>query len=337
MAKIKNWFKPNNRFGITILLERGVFMGSWNETCGLSNLAIEPREEVVFLLITQSPYEDVIGKSGCYHTDFFFPRTIPLYGMYDDYGRVAFHEGQDKIIDLIKRGFELDLIPVDAENKFDTAVSMEDWSMDNLQEWLHDGKVRINKGAIDWAVDPSTTGPSPVYKLIIRRDVWEAFCSTSYTTWDGTNTLDLFKNSADRLIEFLASETFTVDMNKSRRNPVHFTNLSLAPDKNSFMSIYNNVISSIPFTISARWSIEQIVEQFSSSTLTESEAKDMFYRLAEMAHVEKIMMLTRRAWMPTVGMGSQGTYYKLSLEIFNKLTKVAEPLRKKAEDEGMDW
>jgi hypothetical protein len=42
-----------------------------------------------YLLLTQNPYHrgKTAGASTCYQHDLWFPRTYPLRGTYDDYGR----------------------------------------------------------------------------------------------------------------------------------------------------------------------------------------------------------------------------------------------------------
>lgn len=70
-------------------------MGSFNETCALSNLNIPYGTKVRLLLLTQNPYV-LSGQHeqhrGCYHYDQWFVRTPPIKGKYDDYGRCAFKE-----------------------------------------------------------------------------------------------------------------------------------------------------------------------------------------------------------------------------------------------------
>jgi len=86
-------------------------MGSFNETCALSNLNIGCGTPVRLMFLTQNPY--VIADQhethrGCYHYDHWFARTPPIKGKYADYGDCAFKEGP--ITDLITECFQMDVI-----------------------------------------------------------------------------------------------------------------------------------------------------------------------------------------------------------------------------------
>lgn len=356
-------------------------MGSWNETCGLSNLPITPGDEVVFLLLTKNPYDDHIGRSGCYHTDFFFVRSIPLYGAYDDYGRVAIHKGQDKAIDLIKRGFAMDLIPQPADKCRHGPIFMDTWTIDNLQEWLHEGKVRIDKNALSRESDmrmaaqmaklvgetpegdPKSAAraemsqkaakmakarekavPSPIYKLIIRRDVWDAFLSVESKTWYGNYGLTTYKAGADEVLAAYTKQLGEVKSEldkladfKSVRNLLLHGEIS---DRNNiFVSRYLSVGGGgdPPFEVSNKWYCDQMVDLLFDGTLTTADVQDIFYRMAELAQVEHVMAMTRRAWMPTTGMGSQSEETELAMEVFMKLAKVTESVILKGIEDQREW
>ena len=71
-------------------------MGSWNETCAISNLPICPGDEVCWVLLTKSPY--AVDSGGCYYDDFFFVRSLPIVGTYDDYGGIEVAEKEELFI-----------------------------------------------------------------------------------------------------------------------------------------------------------------------------------------------------------------------------------------------
>lgn len=69
-------------------------MGSFNASCGISNLSIEEGNEIGFVILKDSP-EVQYGKkeSGratyVYPTDLYQPMFAPVYGKYDDYGNIT--------------------------------------------------------------------------------------------------------------------------------------------------------------------------------------------------------------------------------------------------------
>lgn len=81
-------------------------MGSFNEICALSGLIIQPGDAVNVLFLTKNPYN--FGARGCYHFDQWFLRTLPISGIYDDYGKAEFKE--NKITKLIEKVFATDII-----------------------------------------------------------------------------------------------------------------------------------------------------------------------------------------------------------------------------------
>lgn len=352
-------------------------MGSWNETCGLSNLPISPGEKVVFLMLTKNPHEDHVGRSGCYHTDFFFVRSIPLYGVYDDYGKVAIDSGQDAAIDLIKQGFALDLISQPADKYRHGPISMDTWTIDEVQDWLHEGKVRIDRNTLGRksdeemakitaslalkSDDPGTAKqsketkkilaerqkvvPSPIYKLIIRRDVWDAFLTITCESWYGKYSLAEYKAGADAVLARYAEklnsppdEFDSLTKHRSIRSMLLLSDVGSKSD-NPFVSRFFSVGGGgdPPFEVSNKWYCEKLSDRMFDRTVTIEEVRDIFYKLCELAQVEHIMAKTRRAWQPTTGMGSQSEEYELALEVFTELARVTEAAILKGIEERREW
>ena len=63
-------------------------MGSYDYTCGVSNLPISCGTDVRVLLLSKNPY-DLMGSSACEMHSLWVPRTFPIKGKYDDYGNIA--------------------------------------------------------------------------------------------------------------------------------------------------------------------------------------------------------------------------------------------------------
>ena len=91
-------------------------MGSWNGTCGLSQLPIVAGTKVKVFLMLKTSADGIIGGSGvCYSTAHFRPWFLPVNAEYDDYGSI-------------------------------TAIE-DDWNsrymLEKFQQWLKEKKVRI--------------------------------------------------------------------------------------------------------------------------------------------------------------------------------------------------
>lgn len=76
-------------------------MGSWNGTCGLSQLPIICGDDVAIFLMTKNKHnkEDFVGCVGS--DNFYKPVSPPVFGVYDDYGRVANVIADKRIIDKL--------------------------------------------------------------------------------------------------------------------------------------------------------------------------------------------------------------------------------------------
>lgn len=61
-------------------------MGCWNATCNVTNLPIRYGEKVV--LIPLAKVKEKCEFNVCYPTDVFVPFGLPIFGEYDEYGRI---------------------------------------------------------------------------------------------------------------------------------------------------------------------------------------------------------------------------------------------------------
>ena len=88
-------------------------MGCWNGTCGISQMPILAGQKIWAFLIGIGGYTDNPSSSGhCYSTDLGFPMTLPIRGVYNDYGGIEDIE-ENYNMELI-----LDAFRCPAGNKF---------------------------------------------------------------------------------------------------------------------------------------------------------------------------------------------------------------------------
>lgn len=79
-------------------------MGEFAQTCAISGLPIEGGDEIRYILLTENPYNKYVFKM----TDLYFPRSIPIKGIYNDYGNIEEETGV--ALKIIPETFKLDLI-----------------------------------------------------------------------------------------------------------------------------------------------------------------------------------------------------------------------------------
>jgi hypothetical protein len=81
-------------------------MGCWNETCGVSQVAITAGERIAVVLIQEQKHVEAEGHS--YSTELWTPAFLPIFGKYDDYGGIEEIEEDWNtlfILDYIRKNF----------------------------------------------------------------------------------------------------------------------------------------------------------------------------------------------------------------------------------------
>lgn len=63
-------------------------MGSWNGTCGLSQLPIKEGDKIVLFPLLKNKYADNGGAGFTYNYNQYAPISIPVFGEYNDYGGI---------------------------------------------------------------------------------------------------------------------------------------------------------------------------------------------------------------------------------------------------------
>lgn len=117
-------------------------MGSWNKTCGLTNLPIMDGDSAyVFILARVKDIHD-----HCYSTHLYKPLLFPFYSTYNDYG-----SGEDSsgiafpiIMDAIKE--KLVEMPVGKNPYHDIAVTRESWDEELFFDAVHEGRLKVSYG-----------------------------------------------------------------------------------------------------------------------------------------------------------------------------------------------
>lgn len=99
-------------------------MGSFNSSCGLSNLDIYYGQKVVGILITQSN----AGDSETASQGGYSPVSLPFFGKYDSYGSIELNEDQKEVAKIIKRTLDEQCIPADEkELEYNDKIPHKEW------------------------------------------------------------------------------------------------------------------------------------------------------------------------------------------------------------------
>ena len=148
-------------------------MGSFNGTCGISNLPILADDRVCFIILRPEAPADWQHNSGCEPTRWWAPYALPIRGTYDGLGRV---EGPDEAphVEGLRACLKRNVHPMElGENPHhDLPVNDEMFEGD---DWLEQIQQRIGNGRL--TVKLSQQPEAKLGSILVREDVWEALAA----------------------------------------------------------------------------------------------------------------------------------------------------------------
>ena len=86
-------------------------MGSFNVACSFSNISIDDGDPVVYFALEPYKYGNKIGDGNntlIYPHCIYVPVTMPIFGLYDDYGRIGYIE-KTKAVEITESFFDMDI------------------------------------------------------------------------------------------------------------------------------------------------------------------------------------------------------------------------------------
>jgi hypothetical protein len=142
-------------------------MGSWYGTCGVTQLPLVG-EDIVCLPIVQCK-TTYSGSDFCYNNEVWEPCGIPMFGTYDDYGRIALDPGQDQV-HLFNAGMlGQSLVDYEGDSRIeavdkDFIMGLEEW-----QEAIHEEHLHVQShGYVDMKQIKKAVG-----RMFILKRVWD--------------------------------------------------------------------------------------------------------------------------------------------------------------------
>lgn len=269
-------------------------MGSWNETCALSNLPICPGDAVyVFFCAVHSQQ---YLEDACYPNAYCDPlHAVPFLRLYDDYGRV-----RDLPCSTERKIVE--------EKEFHLLLSRLDGVADDVGDVsaLQQHCLAYNCSGRDWHWEVERR----VMPLLVRVDVWQQFVKLG-----DLDHLVPLKEMEEWLYERMhvndnAPTNYTIE--KSKVNV-------FAPSFSIGEYMHTNKI--------------EILENFShwktnSALVDRRVCKLLAKTYYEFYAVGYTMLSLRRSWQMPSGRGSQQTSYAEHAKLFRQLAKLATKLGK---------
>lgn len=104
-------------------------MGSWNATCGMSQLPIHSGNKVKLVFLKKSPYfeDSSFGNGFCYANRLFAPFYTPISGKYNDYGSLKnIDDPDDKHFNNILKALNMEKDDYDSFEELITDISRQE-------------------------------------------------------------------------------------------------------------------------------------------------------------------------------------------------------------------
>lgn len=306
-------------------------MGSFNESCMISGMPIGYKTKVRMVLIKKSPHNEGTGI-GCYPSWLWSPVSVPIRGEYDDYGSMDPHPEDMDMLELSLVALNRHLHPVElgANQYHDIAVSdISTWR--TAQDGLRAGRILIKNRY-------SASPPSPLTRVYIREEVWQAMLSMklNHTPWrskdraTGDGTLEGNYKVANAWFDVYLSE---IGKRGNGGPPVPGLE-ALGPLMAQSMA---DLASDFEFWFKAEGQSHLIRTEI-ISTMRDNLANGTWTRetpmfvkllgsLCELDHVNGMMRTPGKIWMPMATSGQEyhwGTikkFYKKMLDISTALKK----------------
>jgi hypothetical protein len=284
-------------------------MGSWNKTCGLSNLHIRAGDPVYVFVLEKDSEKATTRSDFCYATAFYRPLLLPFHSVYNDYGGGEKSSGPafELIMDQIKDA--LVEIPLGENEYHDIAVTKEKFGEELFFDAVHEDRLRIKASQFH--------SESSLYFVMFRLDIvnhildnWqrEEYVGKGLGTcgWDNSYIRYGFNDIQNDLLEFL--------------------------DR---MSIYPNKVAKWLRFDDYRYSRLVNIKELIVKYITEDRRGELYTLLSEYlkgVYIDGFMHMTRKSWIPGGHEGSQSQEHHGYRVLIDAMTKALDAERKEVEE-----
>lgn len=270
-------------------------MGSWNKTCGLSNLPIHAGEPVmVFTLVQRNTISDF-----CYSTALYSPVLLPFYSEYNDYGAGENSSGIG--LPLILDALKENLVEMEqGENKYhDIAVKRDEFDEDKYFQAIHEQRLKV----------PSHNGDRDVQFVMFHKRVvdhilvnyvqqqfvktgpdWKDYKYVDYTFGD---VLAQLPPVIEGLINACKDNIFMWRPMSILQRPEFENNLAADYLRHQDNYRYSNLIQ-----------IENLIRELAERNADDLVAEIIIEHL-KAKFIDSFMMSARKVWIPGCHEGSQ--------------------------------
>lgn len=308
-------------------------MGSWDETCMVTQLPITPGDLVKLVFIRWSPLRDRPFNGAVYHTDTCEPIGGPIECKYDDYGRYKPVEEDKEFAQFIVEAICPHVVERDwgANSCHDVPTWKKDLvgkdAFANLTKIIQEDRLLVQEEIL------SENRQCGVAMVAIHKDIFNAMISDEFvgrlSNWviDRFFTLDKHLEKYDEYLSALREEI------ELKNQPDH-------NDELESQKVLRKMATTSTFLklermrniLAPKWDLNYLKK----SVVEKPEKMETFFgyinKIAQLDCFNDRLAVTRIQWMPQCGHGSQTTEYKANQFIFQKASELVDKI---IEEEGL--
>jgi hypothetical protein len=302
-------------------------MGSWDETCMITQLPITPGDLVKLFIIRWSPLKARLFNGGVYHTDTCEPISGPIECKYNDYGRYEPVEEDKNFAQFVTESICPHVVERDwGEN---SCHDLPTWKKDLVGKDAYHNMINIiqeNRLLVQETI-LSENRQTGVAMVAIHKDIFDAITSDEYieslSRWTRSyyrllsEEQEKYREYLERLKEELALENSSLsEENKAIKR------FEIIQKKELLRDI-----------LAPNWDINHFKKKLSE--LDEKTAYHYLDKFAQLDCFNNRLRVSRHQWIPQCGHGSQTIEYKANQFIFQKASELVDKIIEKEDLYGL--
>lgn len=268
-------------------------MGSWNATCGVSNLPILEEDKVLIFILEGKHNNMALAGDGICESDTLYDPILPLVASYCDYGRfkIISNENEKIMFDYIRAQFKRERYICSKEGFNINNVN----SMNDIVELIKDGYIEKRIGFSERV---------PIGYMVVHQDVYNNLMSLFILEEEYSFERNRINRSYD----------YTIQEAKEREE-----NLRECLAGSSQEDIRRRLELSLEYAIDFSY-VKNLKDLIKKIYLKEIDEK-IKEEIIRLAYFKNIMSSLRKMWIPQSGCGSQSSYNSLYVKLSDVIIK----------------
>lgn len=283
-------------------------MGSYNLSCGLTNLPIQCDDDVYMVPLTGSP----LPVSTLYSTSQWCPAPIIIEGQYDDYGALRDKEECLSTLYLLD-GVRSNLIEKEAEDHYNYSITGETIDMSLFFEAIQDNRLLLTEN-IFRHVDSV-----PVNFVFLRKDVTDELLAKIKIEMyiGGKFTYVAYSDAIDSLDSAIEYAEAMIEASKLAKLGLGMVPELVSEHGSPAAALMVDAITASVYDGSPLAKPNDFLEDFANNKINREEYAILAANTIKVKFLNLIMRQLGKFWMPSM-VGGQG----LHLEPYSMYTEV---------------